>query len=191
MADLFLLPPSYFLPPWSLIWSTLTRAWPQPLDVKLGDEASPTLEPAPTIGYPPFNFSQFLQTDLPVAHNSSSDFLHQDPNQNHYLTPIDTTVLTPILYKSILTTFNEALPMFSCTTIFELLTVRILNITYSLGICIELSHATMSQGRQTLPLSGVIPFKFYSLWPGFTCSVNLFLRPFSTYGVWWGDSFKA
>ena len=44
----------------------------------------------------------------------------------------------------------------------------------------------MSQRHWTWPLSRAILFESYSLWPGLTHSLHLFLRPFSTYGVQWG-----
>ena len=60
---------------------------------------------------------------------------------------------------------------------------KIPNSTYSPEICLGFSCSKMSRGHWAWPLSRTIPFEYYSQWPGFNYSLNLFLRLLSTFGV--------
>ena len=179
--------PSYLLFTSSLDYNRLSHGTSVTLTPTVsiwGDEVSPTLELAPKID-PPFNAIHLNpQPDFILKPNYSRDCLHQAPNQNHYLPPIDITFdINPVL---VLPQFFLWLPshVFVHNNFNPLQYVITRNIS-------RISPWNNATGSLNLTLLCEIPFNPYCLWTGFTHSLHLFIIPFSTCGVQLGDSLKV
>ena len=145
-----------------------------------GDEVSPTLKMVPSIGSPLFNDIHLNpEPDLTLTLNYAIDYIPWLPHQNHSFPPIYITVLTPILIS---VTSRLFMRYFLCfyAQYFQSLIV----LTHREYVSI-FPNAMISWGHWIWLLSCEMPFGSYSLWPGFTCILHLFLIPFSTCGVQW------